>query len=307
MARTRRRHSYRKSRRWNPEMAPGFKAALASTPAKPTGYASMAAAPNPRGRRRGMRSGRFTKAKPFRLVTTGPGRYLNNSTDWEDMGGRAAAYVKKYGWPSQGGYQGNPRGRSSRASRARSWHRKVRESVPYWSRGKNPRKGRYYNGRKSTRRGNPSKYRYAKTVLRKLSRSRRKHVVSYALGQMNPRGHRGHRRKSRSHKARSKRNYEWSRRISRRNPGRRHRTHRHVDRTAFHRYGKKALHAHRMASRHHTGASTHKSRRRKKWAHAYGRRIKQARKITRRNPAQFPMPFVSAMNPRRRRSKRGRR
>jgi hypothetical protein len=218
MARSRRRKAYRKDRRWNPS-----------------------------GRRRGMRGGRFAKGKHLRLVTSGPGRYLNSSRDWEEEGRRAAEYVKKYGWPDQGGYQGNPRGRSSRASRARTWHKQVRSSLPWWEKGRNPRghrghrrknrrpfwrrmvvsrhggsrpvrpktvrqsrakyrhqrsrprrnpKGRYYGGRKSTRRRkNPrsSSYYRARRHLKSLPRSRRKHVVSYALGSMNPRRRRSRR------------------------------------------------------------------------------------------------------------------
>jgi hypothetical protein len=232
MARTRRKHSYRKSRRWNPEIAPGFKAALAQTPIKSTGYSSMAAMPNPRGHRGHRRKGRSPK-RAWRTVYSreiNPRKRARQSGMHRTRGGEMR-YQKRPGWGfkghasraawgwkgknKRGGMHRNPRGRSSRASRARSWHRKVRDSVPYWSKGKNPRKGRYYNGRKSTRRHNPrghrghrrksrkwtckgfmgrkrrnprsGKYRYAKRALKKLSRSRRRHVVDYALGSFNPR------------------------------------------------------------------------------------------------------------------------
>lgn len=117
----------------------------------------------------------------------------------------------------------------------------MRESLPWWEKGrKNPRSG---------------KARYHRRVLRKLSSKRRRGVIDHALGQMNPKGHRGSRRKARHHRA-------------------------HLVRGG----GKHRVYEHRAQKR------------------GKGRRGQWAR----RNPAQFPMPFVSAMNPGRR-SKRGRR
>lgn len=219
MARTRRKHSYRRSRRWNPD---AVVAAPAPAKTNPITYTQLA-------------SGAWV-AGDDRIAGVGVGATRKAA----ERAFHATQARRRFDASRMGSAKTNPRHSRSRRGRTRrnGWHmdREIRSS----------RHAKRHRSR-------------ARKHFKGYSRRKAAHVVDYALGRMNPRG-----RKSRAHKARGHRGH-----------AKRSRRHRRTESPVkfFAKYRK-----------------NHRGIKRGDYHNRYRRNCGP-----RTNPAQFPMPFFSAM------------